>query len=178
FLLKLTAQVLGQRCSPTPQFRKSDFFRGQTAHRRITRSRGIALQFRFGNRFYQTVYLRARHLQITRDFQGELIVRTGAIVYDVISLIAMGGEDFAYSCDQINHISGARPDVYHCPQPLPLSQRARCETEEIILFAGAEDPGSAYDIALRRGHSHRELTRELRLPVFVDRQSRVAVRVE
>jgi len=50
----------------------------------------------------------------------------------------MEGEDFVYSCDQISHVSDARPDVRHGPQPLPLHQRARCEAEEIVLFAGAE----------------------------------------
>src|SRR5215510_9889935 len=119
----------------------------------MTRSKGIAPQFGFGNGFYQTVYLRARHLQITRDFQREFIVRTVAIVYDVISLIVMEGEDFVYSCDQIRNVGDARPDVRHRAQPLPLRQGARCEAEEIVSFACAEDPGSAYDIALRRGHS-------------------------
>jgi hypothetical protein len=28
--------------------------------------------FRFGDSFYQTIYLRARHPQITRDFQRDL----------------------------------------------------------------------------------------------------------
>ena len=45
------------------------------------------------------------------------------------------------------HVCDARIDVSYCSQPPPLRQCASCEAEEIVVFAGAEDPGRAYDIA-------------------------------